>query len=324
VSVTDEFRSKDMLQEFFGYPCVDGPSGYVPGLGGQDVQAFVYRRTRRRDLWPLDSNSPNWDEVAFLTAVEFMHDHVSLPTDGYVHDYMNCGYHASTFDREEGQRAYRAEVNELLKDYSTGFELDPTGEVVRAAPEFMGDLLANPVHPDTPDDVTAGVHDAVRKFRRRGSAASDRRDAVRDLAGVLELLTSRAPSALASGDEKDLFHLANKFGIRHSNDTQKTDYDPEIWFDWMFYYYLSTIQAFSRVVARPPAPTKRPTSPLLTRAQKRSPRFPDGSRIRHPRLGQGVVVTTVFHGAEEHVTVAFQGAGIKTLLADVSPLEALP
>jgi hypothetical protein len=249
LSVVDSLSHSNHLQKWFGYDCVD--DGFVPGLAGVDVEAYVLRQTRRQDLWPLATRGAAWDEAAFLTAVEFMYDHVSVPTDGRLHTWNNCGYHGSVFDDAAGRQTYRTEVNAILADYANGFDLQQNGEVVRSAPAHMEELLANPLAPGTADDVMSLVGAAVTKFRRRSGPATDRRDAVRDLADVLELLHSRAESALNSADEKDLFHLANRFGLRHANDDQKDNYDKDIWYDWMFYYYLSAIQAFSRYVVRP-------------------------------------------------------------------------
>lgn len=80
--------------------------------------------------------------------------------------------------------------------------------------------------------------------------ASDRRDAVRDLADVLESLRSEAKTVLTKRDEADLFNLANNFGIRHFNAQQKMEYDQDIWLSWMFYYYLATIHAVTRLIER--------------------------------------------------------------------------
>jgi hypothetical protein len=107
---------------------------------------------------------------------------------------------------------------------------------------------------------------AVDKFRRRGASVDQRRDAVRDLADVLEYLRPEAKAVLQSADEKDLFSLANNFGIRHHNQRQKTDYDKPIWLSWLFYYYVATIHAVTRLIDRKKSvdigarPSQRPSS----------------------------------------------------------------
>ena len=47
-------------------------------------------------------------------------------------------------------------------------------------------------------------------------------------------------------DEVALFTIANKFGIRHNNDQQHTDFNKPTWVTWMFYIYLATVHALVR------------------------------------------------------------------------------
>jgi len=55
---------------------------------------------------------------------------------------------------------------------------------------------------------------------------------------------------LGEKDESELFIIANNFGFRHHNETQKHDYDKVIWPSWMFYHYLATIHALLRIVEK--------------------------------------------------------------------------
>jgi DNA helicase-2/ATP-dependent DNA helicase PcrA len=66
-----------------------------------------------------------------------------------------------------------------------------------------------------------------------------------------------------------------------------------------------------------PAPASRPRIPGERQ-------FRDGDRVRHPRLGAGIVVTSKLTRNDEEVTVAFSnGGGVKTLLASIANLEML-
>jgi DNA helicase-2/ATP-dependent DNA helicase PcrA len=52
--------------------------------------------------------------------------------------------------------------------------------------------------------------------------------------------------------------------------------------------------------------------------------FRDGDRVRHARLGDGIVVTSKLTRNDEEVTVAFgHGGGVKTLLASIANLELI-
>jgi hypothetical protein len=66
----------------------------------------------------------------------------------------------------------------------------------------------------------------------------------------LEYLRPKMKGVLMSKDEGDIFNIANNFGIRHHNELQKVQYDKAIWYSWLFYYYLATIHAVLRLVAK--------------------------------------------------------------------------
>ena len=72
-----------------------------------------------------------------------------------------------------------------------------------------------------PENIEYRVNNAILKFRRYRSSIDDRRDAIRDLADVLEFLRPKLKTVITRHDENDLFNIANNFGIRHHNDLQK-------------------------------------------------------------------------------------------------------
>ena len=75
----------------------------------------------------------------------------------------------------------------------------------------------------------------------------DRRNAVRELADVLEYLRPQVKDHMKD-DENDLFNIANNFGIRHHNQKQKTRYDQALWLSWIFYVYLAAIHLVVRKI----------------------------------------------------------------------------
>jgi DNA helicase-2/ATP-dependent DNA helicase PcrA len=79
----------------------------------------------------------------------------------------------------------------------------------------------------------------------------------------------------------------------------------------------------SHRLSESPAPISRP----VPAARPRIPgerQFRDGDRVRHPRLGDGIVVTSKLTRNDEEVTIAFSnGGGIKTLLASMANLELI-
>lgn len=241
------FAEKGYFNEAFGYWCMDAED--VPGTVGSDVGTYVAFKLRRTNLWPIKENIASYSEANLFDMIEFLHDHVSKPTDGHYHSWNDCGMHWTKFDQPVGQAELRDTLNPLLECYGAGFALNVHGEIIGIAPAGLTHLL-NAKPPTKEQTALSRIASAVAGFRRGGSTIEDRRQAVRDLADVLELLRPQIKTALLRSDEKDLFNLANNFGIRHLNDAQKRDYDPAVWLSWMFYYYLATIYACLHLIER--------------------------------------------------------------------------
>jgi len=135
-----------------------------------------------------------------------------------------------------------------MSDYGDGFTLSEEGEVLITGRPGLNLIFQATISTSDPEKVDERVAAAITKFRRHRSTVEDRLDAVRDLVGVLEFLRPKIKELLTKKDEDDLFILANKFGIRHHDASQQTDYDKPIWYSWMFYYYLATIHAVTRLI----------------------------------------------------------------------------
>jgi hypothetical protein len=245
VAAFHDLRDAGYFQQVLGTQCVDGD---IPGSAGADLDVFFFRKLKKRDLWPFHEKCGFWEEEDLFDVIELLHDCASRGIAGHPHSYLGCGMHYETFDREAGRKDFCAAMNEFLCDYQTGFQLTATGEVVALGPKGLRDLEHAPRPPGDPADVQDRVDAAIDKFRRRGSTAGERRDAIRDLADVLEFIRPEAKKVLTQQDEADLFNLANNFGVRHHNQRQKVHYDEAIWQSWMFYYFLATIHATTRLL----------------------------------------------------------------------------
>ena len=76
--------------------------------------------------------------------------------------------------------------------------------------------------------------------------------------------------------------------------------------------------------AHPAMPSSPRPSPAARPRIPGERQFRDGDRVRHPRLGDGIVVTSKLTRNDEEVTIALSnGGGIKTLLASIANLELL-
>lgn len=235
------------FQEHFGYHCVD--EGDVPGKLGVDPGAVMLFKLRKQHVWPFPEKFDGFSEEDLFDVIEFLHDHCSKPIDGRYHNYSQCGWHYNTFSQADGQAEFVGRVTELLAGYGPGYEISQAGEILELASPGAEPLLTANL-PVKDNNIQTRVNSAIAKFRRYRSTPEERRDAVRDLADVLEYLRPQLKSVLDKQDEADLFNIANNFGIRHHNQLQKTNYDQSIWLSWIFYFYLATVHAVVRMVDR--------------------------------------------------------------------------
>ena len=173
-----------------------------------------------------------------------------MPTKCQYHGFSDCGYHCTEFDpdREKGRREIREKINPILEMYGTGYELSADGEILEKGETHLDALLTVSLPPVDRDNVETRVEAACTEFRRHRSSLSDRRQALRELADVLEFLRPQLRKVLTKADESDLFNLLNNFGIRHHTTEQKTDYDKPIFYSWMFYHHLAAIHAGIRLI----------------------------------------------------------------------------
>jgi hypothetical protein len=244
----DGLIANGYLQESFGYECVD--AGFQAGTCGIDLKGEITLTLNKPHLWPFPSSIEAWSEDDLFDVIEFVYDNLSQPIKRHFHSWNNCGWHATEFDRELGRREYRERVNRLLNAYDRGFSLSALGEVVGVPDPGLASLLAAPIPSEDEPNVVNRVDSAIHKFQHHRASLDNQRDAVRDLADVLEFLRPQMKGVLTSKDESDLFHIANGFGIRHHNEAQKNSYDRAIWYPWMFQYYLATIHAVLRLIER--------------------------------------------------------------------------
>lgn len=246
-SYTD-FWDNGYFQEAFGFTCVD--AGKIAGKLSSDPEAVFLRKLNKDHLWPVTESCLNYSEDDLFDVIEFLYDWVSKPANRHYHDWNDCGWHFSDYDKQAGQLEFRNEINDLLKDYEEGFELSEQGEILSRVEHGLEFLLQATIPPLDPENVEARVENAIRKFRRTRSSDLDRRDALRELGDVLEFLRPKFKQALNSKDENDLFEILNNFGIRHHNNKQQTKYDKDIWCSLMFYHFLAMIHAGIRQIQR--------------------------------------------------------------------------
>jgi hypothetical protein len=187
-------------------------------------------------------------------ALEFLYDHVSKPGE-WIEKTTETGFNYSDYDGyddEAGQVEFRERTNQFLSEYKDGYEVTEQGIVLALGTDGLQRILSADIIPYDEVNVDSKVRNAVIKWRNRHLALSEKREAIRELADVFEWLkkTKGLTTVLDGKDESALFDLANNFAIRHHNPKQKSNYDPVIWYPWMFHFYLATYHAAIRMLIK--------------------------------------------------------------------------
>jgi hypothetical protein len=223
-------------------------------------------------LWPLHAwadGSPvvgsvhrAWAEDVLFDVLEALDEVVARPRQRHWHSYHR-EWDYSGYSRTAGQAVYRWRVNELL-DRSTlnlrlAVEGHDAGLLVQATDLSRQDLLVRTLGTPALSDRDDVAH-AVQLFRSRAATREARRSAVVALAGVLERRRAHTKAVLRRRDEGALFQLANEFDLRHRDPAQRNDYD-DAFLDWVFWWYLATIELTDRLLTRPADSRRRDPHP---------------------------------------------------------------
>ena len=240
-----DFIKQGYFDEYFGFTCVD--LDFIPGKLGEAVEAKVFRALKKDHLYPFKDRFLEYSEDDLFDVIEFLFDCVSKPISGEYHSWNNCGMHWEKFDKREGEKLFSSLINEILIDYSDGFQLNKDGEILVEGEDGLKEIFDAEIKTDDPENIDNRIQSAIKRFRYHRSSIDERKNSVRELFDVLEYLKSKTRNILFKKDESDLFNIANNFGIRHHNPNQKTDYNESIWLSWMFYFCLSTIDTYIKL-----------------------------------------------------------------------------
>jgi len=244
----NSFSKRGYFDESIGFYCVD--LDFVSGYIGEDFELYLLRKLRKDNLYPIEECYIRYTSEDIFDLIELLYDIVSKPMDGEYHSWNDCGMHYNTFNRHVGQKEFMKEVNEFLVDFEDGWELSKNGEILLIGDEGLREIFMADIPNVDENNITGKINRAIHKYRQRGTTTQMRREAVRELADVLEYLKSDIKKEFFKKDESDLFQIANRFGIRHNDPKQLKDYDSNLWLSWIFYVYLSSIHLMLRLINR--------------------------------------------------------------------------
>jgi len=229
----------------FGYNCVD--EGYISGRNGIDLEDHLIKTFLGREIYPIENNYNSFSIETCFDLIEYFYDNIGVPINPYYHSWNNCGVHVNTADYEKGKQEFREKINPYLNRCGKGYELMPNGEVYKRIPDTLTPIITNPHNSGDDENIDDKVMRAKSKFLHHSSSIDEKKESIRILADVLEFVREDIKENMFSSDENRLFEIANQFGIRHHNTEQKTDFDKNIWLEWIFYSYLNSINTVVKI-----------------------------------------------------------------------------
>lgn len=243
----DEMQETGYFPKVLPRDCVDGY------LDRDAVREAIRRATKLAVTWPLKATQiEKLPDAALYSLVEYFHDQAQRPRRSWYHQHSDCGLHYEDFNSTSGQSVYRWRVNSLLTDHKMPLRLGTSGEeqgrLIRFFNTPLDDLAAQQITERASDPEDEVAH-AVRKFRARNATVIDKRAAIALLYGELEPKRSAIRKKVSSGDESDLFRIANGFTIRHRDKAQRAEYGEEF-LDWTFWTCLATAKLMDEIAAR--------------------------------------------------------------------------
>lgn len=252
-------NKRGYFAEHFGYYSLnhDNSKDYKPvfikgTLNDDEIRYDIHVKTRKDGLWPIEDCLVNYSEDDLFDVIEYLFKYVSIPIesnykvydDGFVDYKLKIHTEYSTI---KGQKHFIQLINQLLGSYKKPLILSENGEIQNKVEDEISNLVNYDIHLN--DEYKEKLIRAKSKLLRHNATNKDKRDALGDLAHIVEYYYEKIEDKFKSPDENELFsifkkaifNVLNNFQIRHHNKNQKTNYD-ESWLDSIFYIVLAYIK----------------------------------------------------------------------------------
>lgn len=271
-SIQQLLASQGLLDQMFGYKRSDwsrkklpeGATDYVKGkYEHEDSKVWIRRTLKARpdfyfsahdsgQFWNAYSGNTSIpimlrdDQDMLFDFIEALHDVVSTP------NFDQKKFKHTSYNKSLGQSMLRNTINDELALNTTPLKILSNGQIVTLDDGAIADLAsealevksATKIHQNSVD----ALHQSISMYLKRGASLSEKKAAIVELAGSLESLRPMVKEHLLSKDEGTLFQLANEFAIRHQDNKQKSEYDKNIWYDWMFQVNLAAVLTVIKII----------------------------------------------------------------------------
>lgn len=196
--------------------------------------------------------------MAIFDMIEFCHRNVAKPIQIDYHSFFR--HHHLRFVPEEGQETFRDDINRIFSRNGLAYKLRDNGQIVRLAPEGLGEALAAVTFRTGDRDLDSLLESARIKFL--SPDPSVRRESLEKLWDAWERIKTIEPGAdkkvsieamlvkvapepnfraRLDQEARELTSIGNNFRIRHS-ETSQTPLQIDEHVDYLFHRMFSLIR----------------------------------------------------------------------------------
>jgi hypothetical protein len=216
----------------------------IPPLFAPAPEIFFMNHLHSTRIYPIFEYYTYYTEVQFFTVIEILYDKIS------IYDYQE-----NVLKTDEVKKEFATQINNLLQFYDGGYYLEPnSGTIVKGVNDSLKIMLTEDLKKIPSEDIMSQMRTAVKLYYRFDSDLEMKKKAINIMADILEPLRSDLKDILnakleinKNDHDKLIFEIVNGFNIRHNNSKQKTNYEHEVWYDWMMQYYTSVIITYFKL-----------------------------------------------------------------------------
>jgi len=216
----------------------------IPPLLAPSPEVFFAKHLSSSRIYPIHEYYEHYTEGELFTVIEIMYNNASLYDD-------NTG----KLKTEDAKKDFAMHINSILRFYKDGYFLQTNdGFVSKNVNKPLKMMLSEDLSTLLSEDVIEKMKTAVKMYYRFDSNIELKKKAITILYDILEPLREDLKDILnlkyevnKNIHDKLIFDIVNNFKIRHNTENQKTQYEVEIWLDWMMQYYSSIIITYYKL-----------------------------------------------------------------------------
>lgn len=216
----------------------------IPPIFAPAPEIFFMNHLHSKTVYPIHEYYSFYSEVELFTVIEILYDTIS------VYDYEK-----KVLETDEIKKDFATQVNNILQFYDEGYFLEPnSGTITKGVNDSLKMMLTEDLKELVSEDIMSQMRSAVKLYYRFDANLEIKKKAINIMADILEPLRSDLKDILnekfevnKNDHDKLIFEIVNGFNIRHNNARQKTNYEHEVWYDWMMQYYSSVIITYFKL-----------------------------------------------------------------------------